>query len=174
LNNPFHYCPACGEKRFGRRNDISWQCGACDFLLYRNPAAAVAAIIEHQGDILFVIRAKDPQAGKLDLPGGFVDNHETAEQALQRELGEELGLRNIPAARYLASFPNTYPYAGVDYQTLDLIYLIKLAERPVLQADDEIMAVRWIATEEIPFEQVAFKSICEALRYYKSSDFQRQ
>jgi ADP-ribose pyrophosphatase YjhB (NUDIX family) len=174
LNSPFQYCPACGDKRFGRRHDSSWQCGACDFLLYRSPAAAVAAIIEHRGDILFTVRAKDPQAGKLDLPGGFVDNHETAEQALQRELGEELGLWEMPAARYLASFPNTYPYAGVDYQTLDLIYLIKLAERPALQADDDIVAIHWIATEEIPFEQVAFKSIRNALRYYVASDFQQQ
>jgi ADP-ribose pyrophosphatase YjhB (NUDIX family) len=138
-----------------------------------NPGAAVAAIITYQGDILFGVRAHDPQVGKLDLPGGFVDNHETGEQALRRELHEELGLKDV-SARYMASFPNTYHYAGVDYQTLDLIYVIELGERPSLQAADDILAIRWIAVEDIPFEQIAFDSARNALRYYTSSVFQRQ
>ncbi len=138
-----------------------------------NPGAAVAAIIEHRGDILFAVRAHDPQAGMLDLPGGFVDNDETAEQALWRELEEELGLKDVPA-RYLASFPNSYPYGGVDYRTLDLIYLIELAEKPPLRADDDIVAIRWIPADSIPYEQIAFSSVRDALRYYTASVRQRQ
>jgi len=170
LNNPLPFCPACGRRQFGRRCEKSWQCGACGFLLYLNPGAAVAAIIKYQRDILFAVRAHDPQAGKLDLPGGFVDNHETAEQALQRELVEELGLQDV-AAQYMASFPNTYPYAGVDYQTVDLIYVVELSERPDLQAADDVVAIRWVAIDAIPFEEIAFDSIRNALRYYTTSDF---
>lgn len=172
MNNRFQYCPICGKKQFVRRNEKSWQCGACAFLLYQNPGAAVAAIIAYEGDILFAVRAHDPQAGKLDLPGGFVDNDETAEQALRRELDEELGLQRIQA-RYMASFPNTYPYAGVDYRTLDLIYVIELSERPEMRAADDVAAIRWIPAEAIPYEQIAFESARDALRYYTASVFQR-
>jgi len=89
---------------------------------------------------------------------------------LQRELVEELGLQDV-AAQYMASFPNTYPYAGVDYQTVDLIYVVELSERPDLQAADDVVAIRWVAIDAIPFEEIAFDSIRNALRYYTTSDF---
>jgi len=173
MNSLIQYCPVCGKKQFHPRDEKSWQCGACGFLFYRNPATAVAAIIECHGELLFAVRGRDPQAGKLDLPGGFVDLDESAEQALQRELGEELGLQPV-AANYMASFPNTYPYAGVDYRTVDLVYRIELARRPELQAADDIVATRWIAMDAIPFEQVAFKSTRNALRHYIAAAFHRQ
>jgi len=167
------YCPACGGASFDVHSEKSRQCAGCGFLLYLNPGAAVAAIIEHAGEILFAVRAHDPAAGLLDLPGGFVDNQETAEQALWRELHEELGLEPV-AATYMASFPNTYPYGGVDYQTLDLIYRVALQERPRVQAADDIVAVRWIAVDDIPYEQIAFASVRRALRHYCSVAARRE
>jgi ADP-ribose pyrophosphatase YjhB (NUDIX family) len=126
----------------------------------------VAAIIVHQGEVLFAVRAREPQAGKLDLPGGFVDNDETAEEALSRELAEELGLQGV-RARYMASFPNTYPYAGIEYKTVDLIYLVALDERPSLRSGDDVAGMRWIHVADIPFEQLAFDSVRRALKYFQ-------
>jgi ADP-ribose pyrophosphatase YjhB (NUDIX family) len=160
------FCPDCGEPAFRAESDKSWRCASCDFLLYQNTAAAVAAIIVHRGEILFAVRAGEPQAGKLDLPGGFVDNDESAEEALSRELFEELGLRDLHAG-YLVSFPNNYPYAGIVYKTLDLIYLIELSERPLLQPADDVAAVRWIDARHVPYEQIAFESVRRALHHYR-------
>jgi mutator protein MutT len=161
------FCPDCGEQTFRPESGKSWRCASCDFVLYQNTAAAVAAIILHQGEVLFVVRAHEPQAGKLDLPGGFVDNDETAEEALSRELAEELGLQ-VVGASYMASFPNTYPYAGIEYKTVDFIYLVALDERPPLRPADDVAGVRWIDAVDIPFEQVAFDSVRRALKYFQS------
>lgn len=50
-------------------------------------AAAVAGLIfNEKGQLLLTIRAKDPGKGLLDLPGGFVDMGENADQALRREI----------------------------------------------------------------------------------------
>lgn len=104
----------------------------------------------------------------LDLPGGFVDNSETGEASLLRELDEELGLTGV-SLRYLASFPNTYPYAGIVYRTLDLIFLVELDTKPELQPADDVAAIRWISAEAVPYEDIAFDSVRAALRYYQES-----
>ncbi|MGD8843029.1 MAG: NUDIX domain-containing protein [Gammaproteobacteria bacterium] len=162
------FCPDCGNDSFRPESQRSWRCSSCDFLLYQNTAAAVAAIIVHAGEVLFAVRAGAPGAGKLDLPGGFVDSDESAEHALARELGEELGLKDFEA-RYMASFPNTYPYRGIDYKTVDFIYVVELDARPALQAADDVSGIRWLPLGAIPMDEVAFTSIRSALRHFRAS-----
>lgn len=99
----FHYCPQCGKKALkgdGRRI----ACSTCGFVFYFNTASAVAGIVQKDDSVLLVTRAKEPQKGKLDLPGGFVDHQETAEHALQREIREELNI-GLPISGFLARFP---------------------------------------------------------------------
>jgi NAD+ diphosphatase len=168
MKRSIRYCPGCGKDSFRSASEKSWRCAECDFVLYQNTAAAVAAIIVHDGHILFAVRAGEPSAGKLDLPGGFVDNDETAEHALARELDEELGLRDFDA-RYMASFPNTYPYAGIDYKTADFIYIVELLERPALRPADDVSGLRWLPLAEVPMDEVAFDSIRNALRHFRAS-----
>ncbi|MFC0225817.1 pyrimidine (deoxy)nucleoside triphosphate diphosphatase [Serratia aquatilis] len=53
----------------------------------------VAAIIEKDGKILIAQRDNNSdQAGLWEFPGGKVDAHESQQQALARELLEELGI----------------------------------------------------------------------------------
>ena len=53
----------------------------------------VAAIIESEGKILIAQRAKnDHLLGKWEFPGGKVEEGETLQECLQRELQEELGI----------------------------------------------------------------------------------
>ena len=54
--------------------------------------AAVDCVALAGGKIVLVRRGRDPEKGKLALPGGFVEPDETIEQACLRELKEETGL----------------------------------------------------------------------------------
>src|SRR5690606_8958188 len=119
-------------------------CPACGFHYYHNVAAAVAAVIVHDGCVLVTRRAREPAAGLLDLPGGFVDPGEAAEHALHRELAEELGWNARDCVpRYLGTRPNTYLYAGVRYATCDLFYRYDPPTRPHLVGNAEIAAWSW-------------------------------
>jgi len=119
----FRFCPVCGSGDFHQHNVKSMKCNACGFNFYVNPAAAVAVFIVNQaGDLLVCVRGKEPAKGTFDLPGGFIDEYETAEEAVKREIKEELGV-SIDGAMYQFSLPNDYLYSGWTTPTLDMFYL---------------------------------------------------
>ncbi|NVN92816.1 MAG: NUDIX domain-containing protein [Desulfuromonadales bacterium] len=158
-------CPRCGSERLSWPSQKNFQCSECGFVLYLNIAAAVAVIMACQGKLLFGVRKRDPGRGMLDLPGGFVDAGESAEEAARREIREELGV-DIPEMRYLFSFPNTYPYRGMVYDTLDLIFLVEWNEPPAVKAADDLDDVIWVERDSVEFEKIAFDSIRQAVRRY--------
>jgi len=89
--------------------------------LYHNIAAAVAIVFTYQDNILFTVRNVDPDKGKWDLPGGFIDPNENAEQASCREIHEEIGLVIQPSdLKYITTAPNDYLYKNVPYRTMDI------------------------------------------------------
>ena len=116
----FHFCPKCGSDLFEEHNFKSKHCSNCGFTYYQNPSSATAAfILNSKGELLVARRGKEPAKGTLDLPGGFVDNDESGEQGIIREIKEETGL-DIPEVEYLFSIPNIYRYSGMDIHTLDI------------------------------------------------------
>lgn len=162
------YCPSCGQPRFHRSSPKSHCCAACGFTLYLNASVAVAALLVRGSDVLMTVRAHAPARGKLDLPGGFVDNHETAEQALEREVSEELGVR-IRAYEYLCSFPNIYPFEGMHYHVLDLFYIVDVDAHGLgpLTMGPELAGCCWLDIASIPLEDIAFPSTRNALQRYR-------
>lgn len=156
------YCPACGAAAFAATSVKSYACGACGFTYFHNLATGVFAVIRQAEHVLWTVRAEDPGRGMLDLPGGFADYDETLEQAVLREVREELGLV-LPAPRYLFSAPNRYRYRGVLYYTVDAAFAFELAVRPAIVLDAENSAARWLRLDEVDPEAVAFESIRTAL-----------
>ena len=160
LGTVFKYCPKCGAAALRPAGQKLLRCSACGFELYLNPAAAVAGVIvDGQGRMVVLVRGKDPGKGKWDLPGGFVDPGETAEDALRREVREEIGLE-VTALRYLGSWPNIYEYMGVAYRTLDMGFVCEAAEtaraRPM---ETEIADVLFLSPDQVDLGRFAFRSV---------------
>lgn len=161
----FRFCPGCGSESLRADSAKSWRCAVCGFRYFHNVAVAVALLLRVGDDILLTRRARAPAAGLLDFPGGFVDPDETLEQAMVRELAEELGMDVDPAAlRYAFSGCNRYPFAEVTYLTADAFFLLELAERPRLQCADDVAEAQWHPLTDIPWEQLAFPNVADALR----------
>lgn len=150
---------------FGEGKRLS--CPACGFVFFINAATACAAIIAYGDEVLLAERASDPGKGMLDLPGGFVDPGEGAEEGLLRELREELGLvLRREDLRFFMSRPNRYEYAGVVYSTCDLVFIAELADKPALSAADDVSSIQWTRKSEFDPSRIAFPSIREALKAY--------
>lgn len=166
----FDFCLQCGNQSLLWDGEKKWSCSACDYILYHNCAAAVAVILRQGSSILFTRRNQNPCKGKLDLPGGFVDPKETAEQTCRRELKEELNLDiHENQLHYLQSLPNIYYYKGVDYNTLDIFFECRIESRnPISLEYNEISEILWIPFSEIPLEDIAFDSQKKFLEKYIS------
>ena len=151
-------------------SEKQFECDRCGFVYFQNVAAAAGAVIEAEGKVLLVERAKEPDLGMLDLPGGFVDPGETLEEALVRELEEELGLQLEVenCGQYLCSSVNEYPYKRVLYHSLDLFFLVRLEQIPEIKPADDVGGYQWCEPGEIQFEAVAFPSVQDALHCYLS------
>lgn len=175
LGNVLKYCPKCGAAAMRAVGAKLLRCEACGFELYMNPGAAVGGVItDRQGRIVVLIRARDPGKGRWDLPGGFVDPGETAEEALRREVREEVGLE-VTAMRYLGSWPNVYDYMGVRYRTVDFGFLCEATGVEGARAlESEVTEILLVPPAEIDIGRFAFASvggIAEAgIRTLRSSD----
>jgi NADH pyrophosphatase NudC (nudix superfamily) len=165
---PFCFCPRCGKQALVPHEVKAYRCTECGFEFYLNVAAAVAGfILDAEGRLLVTVRGKDPGKGTLDLPGGFIDPHENAEQAIRREIKEELNL-DVTETIYLFSSPNQYPYMNVTYHTMDLGYLCKVDHFGNLQTADEIADYRFLHPSDVKTELFGFPSIRQMLQLYIS------
>jgi len=155
----FKFCPSCKSTDFTFSNNVRFHCNACDFTYYHNIAAAVAIVFTFEDKILFTVRNVDPDKGKWDLPGGFIDPGENAEAAACREIKEELGLNISPNdLKYITTSPNNYLYKNVPYRTMDIFYECPLQTDMIsITAEDEIQELIWVKRSEIDLENIGFK-----------------
>ena len=162
----FTHCPACGSTKFVQNNEKSKRCESCGFIFYMNASAAVAAFIVNENNELLVCkRAKEPQKGTLDLPGGFVDFNESAEQALTREISEEINAVVIDSS-YLFSLPNLYEYSGLTVPTLDMFYRCKLENMSNLKPSDDVEDCFFVAIKEIKPALFGLNSVRKAVSVF--------
>lgn len=159
----FCYCPVCGSKHYEEQDEKSKKCENCGFEYYINPSAATAAfILNDDNELLVLTRKKEPAKGTLDLPGGFADIGETAEEAVAREVKEETNL-DVTESRYLFSFPNVYIYSGLNIPTQDLFFRCSVKSFDNIDAEDDAATYQWIPLKDIHTEQFGMRSIRRAL-----------
>ena len=164
----FHFCPKCGSSDFEIHTALSKHCSSCGFTYYQNPRASTAAfIINGKGELLVARRGKEPAKGTLDLPGGFVDNEENAEQGMVREIFEETALQiNADNIKYLFSIPNVYHYSGMDIHTLDLFFLCHVSGETEVKANDDAAELQWVPLREVYVERFGLRSIRQAVHRF--------
>ena len=100
----FRYCPRCAhplEARpvaddGGSRERLACPQAACGFVQWGNPTPAVAALVEHEGEIILARNRLWPE-GFFALVTGFLEAREDPKSAVAREVSEELGLEVVEA-----------------------------------------------------------------------------
>jgi len=153
------FCPKCGSPQFEIAGERSLKCGSCSFHYYINASAAVAALVTNgNGRLMLVTRGIEPNYGKLDLPGGFVDHFESVEDALERELFEELGMK-VKSMKYISSAPNEYIFSGFSVFTIDMAFEVIPESTDNLKPMDDILDYTFYAENEFDYDDIPAPSM---------------
>ena len=163
----FTHCPDCGRPALKADSFKSFACDDCGFQFFINNAAAVMGLIRDDSNRLLVTRRKyDPARGSLDLPGGFADPGEGIEEALKRELKEELNLK-VYDFSYLCSYPNTYTYGPVTYPITDMAFLCRVKSFDAIRANDDVADFMFIPVPELDPSRFGMASARKVISFFQ-------
>lgn len=166
------YCQHCGHFLQEEVIGLSWHCPNCGRHAYENPIMSVdAALFNEDGRILLGRRSRDPNSGKLNLPGGFLNPHETLEDGLRREIREELVIE--PEAygelHYAGSRVETHDLEDNARQLVVVVFVATISHRDFV-ANEEVTEFVWKLPHEITPDEVTsqaeFDHIQSAARAY--------
>lgn len=166
-----NFCSECGKTVVNRipegDNLPRFICEHCDIIHYQNPKLVVGCLPVWNEQVLLCKRAIEPSYGLWTLPAGFMENQESLEEAALRESREEananLEIENI--------------YSVISLPHINQIYVLYRAKLLDLDfyAGSESLEVQLFNEEDIPWEQLAFKTIERTLKSYfedrKLNDF---
>ena len=163
LRTPIQHCKQCGTKVVYRLPDDGDTkeravCPACNTVHYENPLNVVGTVPYFGDKILLCKRNIEPRWGKWTLPAGFMELDETTAEGAARETVEE---------------------AGAEFEMLGLFTLLNVARvgqvhlfyRARLLSDQfnpgtETIEARLFAEDEIPWDEIAFRTVKETLERY--------
>ena len=143
---PFRFCPADGTRLDEPCPSGGASCPLCGRSWYRNSALAVGAVILEGDRALLAVRAREPEKGRLDLPGGFLEVGEHPVTGLVREVREELGIEVEVFEPPILMATHTY---GTDGQyVLAIGFRARIVEGEPDPTDD-VAEIRWVSAEEL-------------------------
>lgn len=122
---------------------------------YANRGVSIDALIIKDNKILLIKRGSEPFKGYWGVPGGYVDWDESAEEAVKREVAEELDL-TVETTQFVGIYtdPNRHPK-----QTIDIAYAVTVSGEPKI--GDDATAYQWADLDNLPELAFDHKKIVE-------------
>lgn len=164
----FKFCPVCGAgmEPFTEDGFEREKCGKCGWVNYHNPRPTVSAIISRDEEILLCRRAAGPFAGKWDLPGGFLEEGESAEEGIRREMREELRIEIEIEKLIGVSGPTFYPFDGQELYNVDIYFEVEIISgEPAAMTGSDVMEIGWFDPNNLP--PMAFETNVKAIEVWK-------
>jgi NADH pyrophosphatase NudC (nudix superfamily) len=142
---PFKYCPLCRtplvEGTHGGRPRLCCPAAACSYVHWDNPVPVVAAVVEREGRVVLVRSLGWPETW-YGLVTGFLESDEKPEDAVLREVEEELGLGGR-----LESFLGAYPFERLNQ--IIFAYHVQAESGPIRLCTEELADYK-----EVPIERL--------------------
>ena len=133
-------------------------CPSCDTIHYENPLNVVGTVPYWGQQVLLCKRNIEPRWGKWTLPAGFMELGETTQQGAARETDEEAGAQfELEGLLSVLSVPRV--------NQVHLFYRARLLSDRFAPGHETIEA-RLFLEDEIPWDEIAFKTVRETLLCY--------
>jgi ADP-ribose pyrophosphatase YjhB (NUDIX family) len=156
------HCRACGQGVAYRvpadDNRERATCTACGEIHYENPLNVVGTVPVWGEQVLLCRRAIEPRHGFWTLPAGFLELGESTADGALRETDEEAGAR----IELLGLFT---VLNVVRVGQLHLYYRARMLDT-TLAPGPETLEARLFSEDEIPWDELAFRTVRETLQHY--------
>jgi NAD+ diphosphatase len=136
------YCGRCGAATEGAPGERARRCPACGLLAFPRLAPAVIVLVE-RGDRILLARGRNLPPGMHSCLAGFVEPGETLEEAVHRELAEEVGIE-VTDVRYFGSQPWPFPHS------LMIAFTATWAAGDLVPDRTEITEAGWFGVDDLP------------------------
>ncbi|KPJ75217.1 MAG: NUDIX hydrolase [Deltaproteobacteria bacterium SG8_13] len=136
------FCGRCGQLARDKEDERARICDACRLVYYPriSPAVIVAVV---RGDRLLLARSTRFTSSFHSVLAGFVETGETLEEAVRREVFEEVGI-DVHNIRYFGSQPWPFP------DSLMVAFTAEYAGGEITLDDDEIVTADWYHAADLP------------------------
>ena len=136
------FCGRCGSGTSLKENERAKECPECGFLAFPKISPAIIVLIENDDRVLLA-RSPHFRPGLYSILAGFVEPGESIEEAVVREVREEVGI-SIKNVRYFGSQPWPYP------DSLMLGFTAEFLKGEIKVDGVEIEEAGWFTKDEIP------------------------
>ncbi|MFT6589749.1 MAG: ADP-ribose pyrophosphatase YjhB (NUDIX family) [Rhodoferax sp.] len=160
---PIKHCKNCGIAviyRIPGDGDTKQRavCQGCLTIHYENPLNVVGTVPYWGDKVLLCKRNIEPRWGKWTLPAGFMELDETVAEGAARETVEESG----------AQFEMEGLFSLVNVARVGQVHLFYLARllSDHFEPGYETIEARLFSEDEIPWDELAFKTVRETLECY--------
>jgi ADP-ribose pyrophosphatase YjhB (NUDIX family) len=161
----WRFCPRCATELGHSFERV--ECPSCGFVAHSNSETTVGAlVVDGEGRLLLVRRARDPYGGTWDVPGGFLNEDEHPLDALRRELREETGLEVEPTD-FVGAQLDRYG-TGPDAPTTPNLYWTARVTGGEPEAGDDAAELRWFPPDGLPpDDEIGFPNVRDVLRAWR-------
>jgi ADP-ribose pyrophosphatase YjhB (NUDIX family)/N-acetylglutamate synthase-like GNAT family acetyltransferase len=136
----------------------------CELCAFNTPKGTATAVFIRNGALLLTKRNQAPYKGMWDLPGGYMNQGETPEETLRREMKEELGI-DI-SCDFIGWFPGTASWNRKTYAVLSHAYLVDYRGDITLNKKEN-SHFAWMPLKKIKPSAIAFVSDQAIVRLVK-------
>lgn len=160
------FCGRCGHETVHDTKQRMLFCPECQNMIFPKIAPAVIVGLVH-GDKILMSKYADREYKRYALLAGFTEFGETAEQTVQREVLEEVGL-SVKHIKYYKSQP-----WGVDSNLL-LGYFAELdGSESILLDQEELAVAEWFEREKMPAHDDGISLTREMMGFFeRKEDFE--
>lgn len=136
------FCGRCGTRTEQARGERAMRCPACSLLSFPRLSPAVIMVV-HRGDEVLLAHGRAFPSPMYSALAGFVEPGESLEQAVRREVREEVGVE-VGELRYFGSQPWPFP------NSLMLGFYAEWASGDIVIDPTEIVDAKWFHLDDLP------------------------
>lgn len=137
------FCGRCGDRMDRVQWEMAMHCNTCHHRCYPRVSPCIIVAIRHNDRILLAQGGRQKEAGYFSTLAGFVESSETLEQAVHREVFEEVGV-SIKNLEYFDSQPWPFPHS------LMCAYLAEYDEGEIKVDGKEILHADFFDIDNLP------------------------